>query len=67
MTDTTWNPASSPPDSARRVMMRFDDDGSRDATGFYWRFAEAWYKSAGSKARQESVHPVAWRELKEGE
>jgi hypothetical protein len=57
-------PASEPPDTSRRVILRFGDDGWRDSEGFYWRAEGAWYLSEGSKARRHSVHPTHWAELK---
>lgn len=57
-----WQPAAPPPDNSRTVVMRFDDEGSRDCEGFYWRPHGCWYKSYGSKGRKAAVHPVAWRE-----
>ena len=62
--DSEWISAKTPPDTSRSVMLRFDDDGSRDCSGFYWRAEGAWYKSLGSKARRNSVHPVAWQEIR---
>jgi hypothetical protein len=56
-------PASDPPDTCRRVILRFGDDGWRDSEGFYWRPEGAWYLSEGSKARRHSVHPTHWAEL----
>ena len=40
--------------------MRFGDNGERDTEGFYWSAEGAWYKSEGSKARRNSVHPTHW-------
>jgi hypothetical protein len=57
-----WFDVGLPPANCRRVVMRFDDDGSRDCEGFYWSPEGAWYKSEGSKARRNSVHPVRWQE-----
>ena len=57
-----WFDAKLPPANCRRVVMRFDDDGRRDCEGFYWSPEGAWYKSEGSKARWNSVHPVRWKE-----
>lgn len=57
-----WFDAGLPPLNCRRVVMRFDDDGSRDCEGFYWAAEGAWYKSEGSKARRNAVHPVRWQE-----
>lgn len=62
-----WTSVDTPPDNCRRVLMRFDDDGSRDCEGFYWRAERAWYRSEGSKARRNAVHPVKWMEQKQGD
>jgi hypothetical protein len=59
----TWQSSTQPPGTSRRVMLRFDDSGGLDATGFYWRAEGAWYRSNGSKAKHKSVHPIQWREL----
>lgn len=59
--------AKTPPDTSRPVMLRFDETGERDRKGFYWRPEGAWYYSEGSKARRNSVHPVAWCELRAGD
>jgi hypothetical protein len=55
-------PVSDPPDTCRRVILRFGDDGWRDSEGFYWRAEGSWYLSEGSKARRHSVHPTHWAE-----
>lgn len=60
-----WFSAGLPPSSSRCVIMRFDDDGSRDCEGFYWHSENAWYRSEGSKAKRHSVHPVRWMEKPE--
>lgn len=61
-TDADWFDAMLPPANCRSVVMRFDDDGSRDCEGFYWAPERAWYKSKGSKSKRHAVHPVRWRE-----
>jgi len=58
-----WQDTVIPPDSSRNVMLRFDEDGSRDCEGFFWRAERSWYKQAGSKARRNAVHPVQWQEI----
>ena len=63
----TWQSFKQPPDTSRTVMMRFDETGERDATGFYWRPEGAWYRNPGSKAKRNSVHPLQWRELTDDE
>ena len=54
-----WHPATFPPSDSRRVVLRFDDDGSRDCEGFY---VGSWYKSELAWRQQRAVHPVMWRE-----
>jgi hypothetical protein len=51
---------SSPPTDSRTVVLRFDDNGERDAPGFYWSAEGSWYTSLGS-----AVHPVGWIEYNE--
>lgn len=62
MTHNPWYSASSPPDTSRTVVLRFDEDGSRDCEGFYWRAEGSWYKSQGGKAKRNAVHPTSWKE-----
>jgi hypothetical protein len=56
-------PASDPPDTCRRVILRFGDDGERDFEGSYWRAEGSWYLSERSKSRRLCVHPTHWAEL----
>ena len=57
-----WQSVFHPPDTTRTVVLRFDDTGERDCEGFYWAPEQAWYKTEGSKARRNSVHPTKWKE-----
>lgn len=56
---------SDPPGNCRRVIMRFGDNGERDCEGFYWSAERSWYKSEGSKARRNAVHPTHWAEKRD--
>jgi hypothetical protein len=63
MRSEDMRPASDPPDTCRRVVLRFGDDGRRDCIGFYWSDHGAFYKSDGGKSRLHSVHPTHWAEF----
>jgi hypothetical protein len=51
-----------PPEHSRVVTLRFDEGGSRDCQGFYWRPHGAFYKSKKAMKSQTPVHPIEWSE-----
>ena len=59
--DKEWMPASIPPDTSRKVMMRFGDDQA-DSHGFWWRAEKNWYRE-GKTAKKHAVTPTHWKEL----
>ena len=60
-----WKSARFPPLDSRTVIMRFAGDETRACKGFFWSAEQSWYKSEGSKAKKDSVHPLEWREVSE--
>lgn len=50
--------ATDPPNSSRKVVLRFGDNGERDCFGFYCAETQAWYKMSTKNA----VHPTHWCE-----
>ena len=67
MTDPIWHDYKTPPDSDRRVMLRFGPSGIHDTIGRYDAGLGAYYIHWNAARRGEFVHPVQWREVKQGE
>jgi len=67
VSEPIWHDAKNPPDDSRRVMLRFDDDGSRDKAGFYFAFVASgvYVHSWSSLTASRFVYPIKWREAAE--
>lgn len=62
MTESEWTPWNDPPERMKIVVLRFDDDGRRDCTGFY---AGCYYRSIEGFTTGLPVHPISWRHITE--
>ena len=67
MTDHIWHDWRNPPDSDRRIILRFGPSGIHDVIGRYDAGLGAYYVEWNAARRGEVVHPKCWRELEDWE
>lgn len=64
--DDEWMPIATPPNTSRKVVMRFGNDPHADCYGFWWRAERLWYRE-GKTSKKHAVEPTHWREVKEND
>lgn len=61
-----WKSYDDPPSHDKTIRLRFDDDGSLDALGWFHAPTRRYFKLPRAK-NKNAVHPVMWREIDEYE
>ncbi len=57
-----WRSYDDPPSHDKTIRLRFDDDGSLDALGWFRSPTRCYFKLPRAK-NKSAVHPVMWREI----
>ena len=64
MSNEVWFSANTPPNTARDVMLRFDETGTLDRRGWFRAEFNAWAFDVPGMFQHQFVYPIAWRELR---
>lgn len=62
---TVWHPVTSPPEPLTWVMLRFGDNGERDARGFRRGNGSTYYTSMEAMWQGHACHPTHWAKIGE--
>lgn len=61
----TWQPATSPPNNSRVVLLRMEYGVLR--FGYYWKDDRAFYEAYGVNRKNDPLLPKQWRDITEAE